>query len=468
MYPDATLKRTIPMLEKPAPFRWGLGFLLLFTLVVVGRIHEIFPAVASLRVGLITGGLAALAWILAPGSFQEKVPTRLRPVRYLLILTALAVCTIPIGVYPRQSFDFLTDKYSKIVLMFLLVIYWCRSIQDVRRMMWVCCLGAVALVVAGMLTGQLNSDQLVSDQLVSGDKLVADRFSAGSKSYDPNDLALLLIMLLPFLFYLFSTSRGVLSIVVLGFAMVCLYGIVLTQSRAGLLTLLSVGALTMWRSTLSGKSKVMIVLIAALVFGVLAGSTYWERMGTIWNPRDEVDSTAAGRTDVWKTGLIIMATHPLGVGISGFETAEGLSHGGFGKWSAAHNSFLQIGVELGVPGLIVFLLWITHTIKALRRIQKRPPMPVTALKIQKEPGRALNPLAPLAAALEISLCGFVVGGFFLSAAYGGLLYVLLALSLACSRLAADPELSQPEQVPKLWKAFPQRKPLLGEGGGINK
>jgi hypothetical protein len=47
---------------------------------------------------------------------------------------------------------------------------------------------------------------------------------------------------------------------------------------------------------------------------------------------------------------------------------------------------------------------------------------------------ARQDLAPLATALEISLWAFVVGGFFLSQAYDGLLYTVFALSLACVRL----------------------------------
>src|SRR5205823_12778505 len=136
-----------------------------------------------------------------------------------------------------------------------------------------------------------------------------------------------------------------------------------------------------------------------------------------------------------------LATHPLGVGINGFETAQGLSHGGGGYWQAAHNSFLQIGVELGVPGLIVFVLWILWTLKGLRRLQAQPKTMsvLPGLTRQQEATTSPNPLAPLAGALEISLWGFVIGGFFISQAYSGMLYVVLALSLVCIRLAKEYE-----------------------------
>jgi len=386
-------------------------FLLLFTLVAVGRIQEVLPALAPLRIGLVTGGLALLAWVIAPGSLWDKIPLEIKQARYVLILLGLGIVTVPLSVWPRRSFEFVTEKYWKTILLFLLVIFWSRSLQDMRRLVWVCCLGMAGLVILGLLTGEMGGA----------------RFNAESETYDANDLAMLLVMVLPLVLYLFSTSGVILRIALLGMASACLYGVVLTRSRGGLLALLVVGALILWQSALSRTTKVLVTGIALLVFGGLAGSDYWERMEAIWDPKTELERTGTGRTEVWKTGLVLMATHPWGVGINGFEIAEGLSHGGEGRWKAAHNSFLQVGVDLGVAGLAVFLMMFALTIKELRRI--RGVVPATT-----EHSRLKNVIS-LAAALEISLWGFIVGGFFLSQAYSGLLYIVFALSVACIRLA---------------------------------
>src|SRR5438093_6745330 len=231
------------------------------------------------------------------------------------MLFGLAVITMPISVWPGNSFDALTGWYWKLVLLFFLVLYWCRSRQDLNRIMWACCISLCWFVVQGVFTGEIE----------------AARFHAKSNSYDSNDLAMLLVMALPLAQYLYSSSRTVPRLVLIGIVLTFLYGIVLSQSRGGFLALLVVGALMVWRSTLSAKSKVALGLTALLVFGVLAGPAYWERIGTIWNPTTEYDRTAGGRTVLWKTGLVILATHPWGIGIDGFETAEGLSHEGEGK-----------------------------------------------------------------------------------------------------------------------------------------
>jgi hypothetical protein len=68
----------------------------------------------------------------------------------------------------------------------------------------------------------------------------------------------------------------------------------------------------------------------------------------------------------------------------------------------------------------------TPAIQAVRRFSIRPDTP-QAKESSKE-------IFQLAQTLEIALWGFIVGGFFLSQAYGGILYVILALSLVCIRL----------------------------------
>jgi O-antigen ligase len=392
------------------------------------------------RIGFIFGMLALVVWFNMPGSLSEKVPLDVKPIRYVLILLGLSVVTIPVGIWPGNSFTFLTGTYIKIVLLFLLIFWLCRSVRDIRRIIWGCGVALTVLVVSGLMSGNIGRPTgLATAAYVS-------------KTYDPNDMALVLVTMIPLLLYLFSTSGVLLKTVLVGLVLINLYGIVQTQSRGGFLALLVVGGLILYRSTLSRQQKLVIAVLAMIVFGILAGNSYWDRIRTIWDPQTEYDRTAGGRTELWKTGFMLMAMHPWGVGIDGFVTAEGLSHGGSGKWSAPHNTFLQIGAELGIAGLIVFVLMLKWIFGELRAVQKASLQLSSHLPSRKvEPGsnpprglirrRAspnrdrLNNLVPLAAALQTSLVGFVVGGFFLSQAYGSLFYAILGMCLVTARLA---------------------------------
>ncbi len=407
--------------------------LLAFLVVVVGRVQELLPVLAPLRLGLVTGGLAGLAWLAAPGSLPEKIPHEVKQVRYVLMLLGLAIVTLPIAVWPGHSFEFLTEQFSKTILLFLLVLYWCRSPENIRRVIWACCLGSIGSVLIGLLTGQ------------AGD----GRFNAGSETYDPNDLAWLLVTILPMLVYLYYTSGPAMRLLLLGMAFLGLYGIVLTQSRGGLLALLPVSVLLLGLRILPVSGKAVIVVMGLVVFGVLAGGAYHDRIETMWAPRTEYDRTLGGRTVLWETALTLLAANPWGVGIDGFVTAEGATHGGEGKWSASHNSLLQIGVDLGLAGFVVFLMLVASTVRELRlarsnagstepqagcRVHRGPPVP-SGTEPDADPETGWDELGPLAATLEISLWGLIISGFFLSHAYSPLFYVVLGLSIACLRLA---------------------------------
>ena len=75
---------------------------------------------------------------------------------------------------------------------------------------------------------------------------------------------------------------------------------------------------------------------------------------------------------------------------------------------------IQILVETGIPGFIVFALLNIFAILNLRRIRR---------------SRG-HPLSLIAFFVELSLYGFWVSGFFLSHGYSSNLYLLLALSAA--------------------------------------
>src|SRR5678815_3555338 len=91
---------------------------------------------------------------------------------------------------------------------------------------------------------------------------------------------------------------------------------------------------------------------------------YWQQMGTIASESDYNRTDETGRVQIWKRGIGYMLSNPLlGVGAGNFPAAEGLlspfaqrQQFGVGvRWSAAHNTLVQVGAELGVVGLVLFV-----------------------------------------------------------------------------------------------------------------
>jgi len=148
----------------------------------------------------------------------------------------------------------------------------------------------------------------------------------------PNSLAGYLILILPL-----SISKRTWPITLL-----YLYALYLSGSRGGFVSLIF-----MFFLFLLMKAKRLAYLWSILSLVLLIH---------LLTP---IPGSVKARFDYWKTSLVIIKEHPLGVGLSEFGNAyvrykPPLTE----ETKNAHNGFLQIGVEAGVFGLVSYL-WLT-------------------------------------------------------------------------------------------------------------
>jgi len=182
--------------------------------------------------------------------------------------------------------------------------------------------------------------------------------------------------------------------------------------------------------------RALTAAIVVITLVATGSDKYWTQMETILHPEEDYNRTADnGREMIWRRGISYMLKYPLfGVGGDNFGVAEGtisplasLQQYGIGvRWNAAHNSFVQTGAELGIPGLLLLLAVIGSAFASLRRIGQ-----LHAKSRVRERGPP-----QLAQALASSLVGFVVGAFFLSLAYSEMLYTLAGLAVALAKVTS--------------------------------
>lgn len=144
--------------------------------------------------------------------------------------------------------------------------------------------------------------------------------------------------------------------------------------------------------------------------------------------------------------------------MSPLATAHSADPGSAGvKWSAAHNSFMQIGAEMGVPGLVLFSMLVFGCILEGLRLQRVLP---PAWR-KSDPERRL--LFYCATYLPVAFLGFASAGFFVSFAYLDVIYVLTAFHLGmlrCIQMKQAEELGGGTAVP-----VPVAATRRGRGGG---
>jgi O-antigen ligase len=207
-----------------------------------------------------------------------------------------------------------------------------------------------------------------------------------------------------------------------------------TGSRGGFLGFVTVGGYLLLRLRgVSTVQRVVTVGLLATLLVALGSDKYFDRIETILHPTGDYNwsgKSATGRMEIWKRGLGYMVDHPLlGVGAASFGVAEGTlapealearRYGRGFKWSAAHNSFVQIGAELGVGGLILFLALLAGAFRMLTRLRR-----ASAAEI-----------AVVAQIFTATLVAYVVTAFFLSQAYSAYLYTFLGMILGLAKIAS--------------------------------
>jgi O-antigen ligase len=394
-----------------------------YIVMVVGRIQELVPFLSEIYLMKIIGALSVIALFLSRNSLKNMGKRiKASQVKCILGLLVLAVISIPFAVWPGNSFNFLITYYWKTLLLFVLILSLVVSMKDVDRVIW-------AFLIAIFFLGVFS---VASD--IQGIAFAKGKVSV-TETYDANDLSMVMIVAFPFTVFWFLSRKGSRRLLFGGLTALIVMTIILTSSRGGFVGFLGVSLAILLRARKILRKAFMplmiIIILGSGIFIFYAKSSFREQMSTLLTYEQDYNVTAySGRIEIWKRGLKIMAEHPIfGVGIDGFATAEGLSHKDVGgKWSTAHNSFIQMGAELGFMGLILFCYIIWASMKGIKKVVK-----------SANQEKKAYPILTTLYAIQCSWIGYAIGGFFLSAAHSPLFFLLAGLSTVIPFLIMDME-----------------------------
>jgi O-antigen ligase len=398
-----------------------LACVAVYIATAVGRIHELFPILSALKPALLATIIAIALYLLQQRGQRRIALLRSRISDCLIGLLLWAALSVPTALNQGVAFHSWTDLLRTIVMCFVLA-GSVRRPRDVERLILVYYVSTVIYTLVVLSRFELGPDNWRLGRLYY---------------YDANDFATLIVTAMPFgLYFVLGKRHLALRLLSLAGLAVMAVAQIRSGSRGGFVALLAVVAFVLLRfTTVPARARMAgLLLILTIAFGA-ASDQYWTQMQTLIHPKADYNMTSdAGRMRIWKRGLGYMAARPItGVGLYNFQVAEGtisplakLGERGRGvRWGAAHNSFIQVGAELGVLGLLLYVAWLANAFASLRRTANR------ALR-SGEPARDVPRLAQT---LMASLFGFVVGSFFLSLAYSDMLYTLAGLSLALSKTA---------------------------------
>lgn len=340
------------------PFRVGLAAL---TIMTISRVHQHFGVLSSLRPALIVTAFLTLCPFLRLSKFAGTAVFYRWPAKVMATLGVWACLSAIFGISLGHSASFILDSYWKVLYGAALVLLAIRTARDIYTIVWSLVLSGGALAYLSLFVFRM--------QTVNGATRLAEGYS-----YDANDIGCVALPLMALALLLVHVAKPIGKLASGGIFIALAMTLAKTGSRGAMVGFAVMGVAIFFLSTYASILKrSIIVLISVLCLAVAAPQGYWRQMNTIFDPQADYNWTSpTGRRAVFLRGMGYMAEYPFfGLGIGNFDMAEGmlsdraqeLSGDGEGiKWSAAHNSFLQAGAELGVPGAILFLVLVIGTI----------------------------------------------------------------------------------------------------------
>lgn len=242
---------------------------------------------------------------------------------------------------------------------------------------------------------------------------------------NPNDLAALCLLPLSLAAGLSRTEpRGLFRTGAIAAVAVLPVLILLTQSRGAFLGMSIAATIMLFRLKSAFRSVGVLAVILALAVLVLPDSA-WDRLQSVTQLSGgteavgEMDSSAQQRFDILKAAIRIGRDHPItGVGVGAYHEAHfdhALTHPGTpsGRRSA-HNTYLAIFAETGIPGLGLFLGLLGFTF-------------VQAELARRRAHRSFPAKAHILLFLELGLMAYLVAGLFGSFGLVSFLYLHQAL-----------------------------------------
>jgi O-antigen ligase len=413
----SSARETVPQTppgDVPAAF-WSL---VAFTFVLLIAPQTLIPELLLFRLALLAAGLGVIAVLVDRLLRRQPLSVLPAEVRLAAGLLVWAVFTTPLSRWPGGSVVFMADIYLKSLVIFWLLANAVTTPRRLRQLAWALSMMAIPLAMAAV-QNFLEGDFIP----IPGVKTVPRIFGFDAPlTQNPNDLALMLNLLLPLTVALFLSRPAPLLRVLLPVAIgLQAVAVILTFSRAGFLTLIVIGLAYLWKLRRRKRDRgwAMLAVVVGVASLPLLPAGYDARLATMTDTAsDPTGSAQARRQDIYAAVSWIKGHPVIGAGIGQDTLALNAERGP--RWKALHNVYLQYAVELGLPGFALFLLLFGSCLRSVARVERAA-----------EDDPALRSLFHLAGGIQVSLIAFGVAALFHPVGYHFYFYYIAGLAVAC-------------------------------------
>ncbi len=402
--------------------RIAFAALIAFTVILLLAPQTFIPALKVIRIAMLAATVAILGHIFDATIRHRPIVPAIPELGITLTLLTWTVLTIPFSYWPGGSVMLLTDSYLKAIIFFWLISTLVTTEARLRAFGWtlaLCSMPLALMAVKHYFDGEFLRTGVENLKRISG---------YTGLSGNPNDLALTLNLIIPVTGVLMFTSRSTLArLAAAAILLVSVPAVILTFSRAGFLTLGAIVLLSLiFMAKRHAPKTAAAVVVCALAATPMMPSGYLDRLSTITDIEADKTGSAQGRWADFQVAGTVIAENPL-VGVGMGQDILALNEArGRETWRSVHNAYLEYAVDLGLPGLALFL-WLQfasfRSARAVERRTARQPM--------------FRDLTTFACGVQIALAAFAVAAFFHPIAYQFYFFCVAGLAVAVKNACRD-------------------------------
>jgi probable O-glycosylation ligase (exosortase A-associated) len=233
------------------------------------------------------------------------------------------------------------EGQAKILLPFFVGVTLITKVTQLKQLAW------VIVLSHGYLAYDLNESYYAGFNRIQ---------EVGFSGMDNNTLSIAFCTAAGVAFFLgLNASRWWQKLLAFASAALMVHVVFFAFSRGGMVGLIITALMTF--VLIPKRPSYYLIFAAAIVLALrLAGPEVVDRFVTVFVSEKARDESAQSRIELWKICIDQMAAHPLlGLGPDHFPIHA--HEFGLDRGKHAHSLWLQIGAELGIPGLIFLALF---------------------------------------------------------------------------------------------------------------
>ena len=404
------------VLRPPNPIvRTAFPMVVFFLAAIFSGLLDKMYVLLFLHILTVVGGLT-LILIAVGGRIQVLLKSPIA--QALIAFTIWLMICIPFARWRGGSFTLLENIWSRSALAFFLVAGGVVTIAQSKTIFKTIGYSVGVLAIMALALRYHDSNGRLA--------LVNTRYE------NANDFAWTLLLGLSFLSFLLLQGKRREKLMALFLSAPILLALMKTGSRAGMIGLIMLFLFSVFQASRAVRRKlalglpILVVLLVAVTPGELRS-----RFTTLSNAgpnATRLEAQAVGSTEariqLLKDSIYLTLVHPLfGVGPGDFPVAQNdlaLARGDLrGIWGVTHNTYTQISSEMGIPGLIIYLVFLYQCFKPLNSIIR-----------SRYPGKDWHDLRALARSLRASLVVMLTIAVF--DAYGYDVNIPIMAGLCCA------------------------------------